>query len=105
MPLLSTIEQDAIERAGGEPMLDQVLSWSAINSGSRNLAGLGDIANVLANAFAALPGTIELIEAAPVEAVDGAGTVQAIEHGRHLCVSVRPEAPLQMLFTGLSGRS
>ena len=100
MPLLSTIEQDAIERAGGEPMLDQVLSWSAINSGSRNLAGLGDIANVLANAFAALPGTIELIEAAPVEAVDGAGTVQAIEHGRHLCVSVRPEAPLQMLFTG-----
>ncbi len=100
MPLLSTIEQDAIERAGGEPMLDQVLSWSAINSGSRNLAGLGDIANVLANGFAALPGTIELIEAAPVEAVDGAGTVQAIEHGRHLCVSVRPEAPLQMLFTG-----
>ena len=31
---LSTIEQAAVERAGAEPMLDQVLQWSAVNSGS-----------------------------------------------------------------------
>ena len=37
---LSSIERAAVERAGAEPMLDQVLAWAAINSGSRNLGGL-----------------------------------------------------------------
>ena len=40
MALLSSSERAVVERAGGEPMLDQVLAWAAINSGSRNLAGL-----------------------------------------------------------------
>src|SRR3990170_3420621 len=34
---LSGIERDAVERCAAEPMLDQVLAWSAVNSGSRNL--------------------------------------------------------------------
>src|SRR4029078_4153342 len=37
---------------------------------------------------------------APVEAVDHAGKVGSIEHGRHLRLKVRPDAPLQLLFTG-----
>ena len=51
---LSSTEREAIERASAEPMLDQVLAWSAVNSGSRNLAGLEQMANLLADAFAAL---------------------------------------------------
>jgi len=53
---LSSSEQAAVERASGEPMLDQVLAWTAINSGSRNLGGLERMADLLADAFAALPG-------------------------------------------------
>ena len=97
---LSTIEQAAVERAGAEPMLDQVLQWSAVNSGSRNLAGLERIAAILADAFSALPGEAKLVEAAPVDAVDSAGRPVAVEHGRNLHLTVRPDAPVQLMFTG-----
>ena len=97
---LSTIEQAAVERAGAEPMLDQVLQWCAVNSGSRNLDGNERIAAILADAFSALPGEAKLVEAAPVDAVDSAGRPVAIEHGSNLHLTVRPNAPVQLLFTG-----
>ena len=97
---LSTIERAAVERAGAEPMLDQVLQWSAVNSGSRNLAGIERIAAILADAFSALPGEAKLVEAAPVDAVDSAGRPVAVEHGRNLHLTVRPDAPVQLMFTG-----
>jgi glutamate carboxypeptidase len=97
---LSPVEQETISRAAAEPMLDQVLAWSAINSGSRNLAGLEAMAKLLADAFAALPGDLSFEVPAPVEAVDSAGRVVNLEHGKHLHLAVRPEAPLQLLLTG-----
>jgi glutamate carboxypeptidase len=97
---LSTIERAAVERAGAEPMLDQLLLWSAVNSGSRNLAGLERVAALLADAFSALSGEVQLVEAAAVDAVDSAGRPVAIEHGRNLHQTVRPDAPVQLLFTG-----
>lgn len=100
MGKLTSSEQAAVERASAEPMLDQVLAWSAVNSGSRNLAGLDRIAALLADAFAALPGEVSFEQPAEVEAVDEAGRASAIAHGRHLRVTVRPDAPVQLLFTG-----
>ncbi len=100
MGQLTTSERDAIERAGSAPMLDQTLAWAAVNSGSRNLAGLETMAGLLADSFAALPGALTLVDPAPVEAVDAAGRAIDIAHGRHLHLRVRPEAPLQLLFTG-----
>jgi glutamate carboxypeptidase len=98
-PLTAT-EQQAVERASAEPMLDQVLAWSAVNSGSRNLAGLEQMANLLCDAFAALPGALRMADPAAVEAVDGAGRTIALDHGRHLHLTVRPMAPVQLLLTG-----
>jgi len=97
---LSSIERTAIERASAEPMLDQVLAWVAVNSGSRNLGGLERMAELLADAFSALPGVLRLENPAPVESVDAAGKTVQIKHGRHLHLSVRPTAPVQLLFTG-----
>ena len=97
---LSTTEQETVERAAAEPMREQVLAWSALNSGSRNLDGLANMATTLADAFAALPGELGLENPAPVEAVDAQGRTVHIEHGRHLHLKVRPEAPVQLLFTG-----
>ena len=82
------------------PMLASVEAWSAINSGTRNLAGLAAQAEALAGAFATLPGLVELVEAAPVEAVAADGMVQALGHGRHLVLRVRPDAPRRLLLTG-----
>jgi glutamate carboxypeptidase len=97
---LSSIERAVVERASAEPMLDQVLAWAAVNSGSRNLAGLERMADVLTDAFSALPGVLRLDRPQPVESVDSAGRTVQVQHGRHLHLSVRPTAPVQLLFTG-----
>ncbi|MGE5562185.1 MAG: hydrolase [Bacillota bacterium] len=97
---LSSTERDAVERASAEPMLDQVLAWAAVNSGSRNLAGLERMADLLTDAFAALPGVLRLEQPEPVETVDAAGKSVKLKHGRHLRLTVRPTAPVQLLLTG-----
>ena len=97
---LSSTERSVVERAGSEDMLAQVEAWAKVNSGSRNLDGLATIAGMLADAFAALPGEVELLDAAPVEGIDPAGASYAIAHGRNLRLKVRPGAPVQLLFTG-----
>ncbi|WP_395001514.1 hydrolase [Sphingomonas sp.] len=100
MGQLSAIERAAVEAAGTAPMLAQVEAWAGINSGSRNLEGLGDVAALLSDAFAGLPGELLFREAAPVEAVDASGKAYPIEHGRNLHLVVRPRAPVQLLLTG-----
>jgi len=100
MGALSSTEQQVVERAQAEPMLDQVLAWSAVNSGSRNLSGLAAMAGLLGDAFAELPGELELLDPARVEAVDTSGETIELPHGRNLRLKVRPDAPVQLLFTG-----
>jgi glutamate carboxypeptidase len=100
MAELSSSERAVVERAGAENMLDQVLAWATINSGSRNLAGLERMADVLVDAFSALPGLLRLEDPAKVEAVDAAGRRVSLRHGRNLRLTVRPTAPVQLLLTG-----
>ncbi|KFL46382.1 glutamate carboxypeptidase [Sphingobium sp. ba1] len=100
MNSLSTIEAALLERAAAAPMLSQVQDWAAINSGSRHLDGLARMASALADSFAVLPGDVTLIDAAPVETMRADGQVEMIIHGQHLHLSVRPQAPVQILLTG-----
>jgi glutamate carboxypeptidase len=100
MGALSSTEQAAVEAASAEPMLAQVESWAAVNSGTGNLEGLEAMAGLLADAYSALPGELELEEAASVEAVDPDGSKRSICYGRNLHLTVRPEAPVQLLLTG-----
>ncbi len=81
-------------------MLARTERWCAINSGTRHIAGVTAMAGALADAFAALPGEVALVEPGPVESVAPDGKVSALPHGRHLRVTVRPEAPVQLLLTG-----
>jgi glutamate carboxypeptidase len=97
---LSSTEAEIVERAAAEPMLEQVLEWSAVNSGSRNLQGLERMAAVLANAFSTLPGDLSLETPASVEAVDSSGRTVELQHGKHLHLRVRADAPVQLLLTG-----
>jgi glutamate carboxypeptidase len=93
-------EWAAVERAADAPMLDQVTAWAAVNSGSRNLAGLATVAGLLADAFSALPGDIELRDPARVESMAADGALNPIDHGTNLHLAVRPAAPVQLLLTG-----
>ncbi|OBV12032.1 hydrolase [Erythrobacter dokdonensis] len=81
-------------------MLAQVRAWSAINTGTANLAGLAEQAAALAEAFAALPGAVELVDPAPVTAIAADGSPFDKPHGQHLVVRVRPEANRRILLTG-----
>lgn len=100
MATLTPSERRAIDHVDQAAMLAQVERWAAINSGSRNLDGLERMATDLASAFAMLPGTIDLVDPAPVDAVLPDGRVEPLAHGRHLLLRVRPDAPLRLLLTG-----
>ena len=102
MERLSNEERAVVEAASArhDEAFAQAQAWAAINSGSRNLAGLARVADEMQTAFSALPGTLRMVDPGPVSAVDTAGEEVAIEHGRHLHLTVRPDAPVQLLFTG-----
>jgi glutamate carboxypeptidase len=82
------------------PMLALTTRLAMINSGSRNLAGLAQVAGELAEAFGSLGGNITLQEAAPVTALDASGREVAQPHGQNLHIIRRPDAPVRVLLTG-----
>jgi glutamate carboxypeptidase len=104
VPLLSLSAAEAAGLAplqhGRAAMLAQVEAWAAINTGSRNLAGLEAMAAALLAAVAPLGGTATLVEAAAVQSVDAMGRSVALVHGRNLHVVKRPGAPVRVLLTG-----
>jgi glutamate carboxypeptidase len=100
MLTLTDSERQVLETIQQRSMLDQVQSWSAVNSGSSNLDGLATTAEMLADAFSVLPGEVALFHPEPVDRVLADGSIKTVAHGRHLLVTVRPDAPTQLLFTG-----
>jgi glutamate carboxypeptidase len=100
MKQLTDDERELLAPIDQPTMVAQTERWSAINSGTGNLAGLAKQADALADAFSALPGAIELREAAPVIALDRAGREIEQANGRHLVLRVRPGAERRLLLTG-----
>ncbi|MEJ6594408.1 hydrolase [Parasphingorhabdus sp.] len=90
--LLEQVQQDAL--------LERTKNWARINSGTTNLDGLRTVVGMLADAFSILPGDTNLVNPEPVEAVRADGTVDQVQRGQHLTVSVRPEAQVRILLTG-----
>ncbi|TPG55302.1 hydrolase [Sphingomonas glacialis] len=97
---MTEIDRAAVAHVATQPMVAQVEAWSVINSGTRNLAGLAAVAEQLAAAFGALPGDLALVTGDTAESVAADGTVTTLDHGKHLHLVVRPEAPVQLLLTG-----
>ncbi len=98
---LSLAEQAALRTIDGarDAMLALTVEWASVNSGSRNLSGLAEMATLLSTVFAPL-GTVTLRDPRPVTAVDAHGAVKPLEHGQNLHVVCRPDAPLKVLLTG-----
>jgi glutamate carboxypeptidase len=93
-PLLNRLDGE------GEALAARAEAWSAINSGSYELAGLEQMRAVLLQAVAALPGEVALAPLAPSRRVRGDGEIIDIEHGAAIRVRVRPEAPIRVALTG-----
>jgi glutamate carboxypeptidase len=90
---------DGLQSAGAA-LVDRAVGWCAINSGSRNLAGLAQQRSALAAAFSALPGRIEEAPLAPTVEIDAQGRETTLAHPPAIRIEVRPEAPVQVVLTG-----
>jgi len=73
--------------------------WCAINSGSRNPAGLDEMAAPLVSAMEAI-GPVERLPLADTQEVAADGTIRNVGTGDALRLRVRPEAPVQIVLTG-----
>jgi glutamate carboxypeptidase len=72
-------------------LLDKTLRWSAINSGSGNLAGLAHMAELIGADLDRLGGTVKLCTPAPHSYPDARGDLQPVAHGENL--HFRRDAP------------
>jgi len=84
----------------GDALLARTEAWSAVNSGSLELAGLARMRPLLMDALAALPGDVKEAPLAKSEVILPDGEVSEIEHGSSVRLRVRPNAPIQIALTG-----
>ncbi|MFN4135925.1 MAG: hydrolase [Novosphingobium sp.] len=100
MQQLSSTERGLIDTIDAAAMLAHVQRWCAVNTGTGNLPGLARQWDMLADAFAVLPGAIRKADPAPVRTIAPDGTGHETANGAHLVLSVRPDAPRRYLLTG-----
>ncbi|HEY9090320.1 hydrolase [Parasphingorhabdus sp.] len=93
-------EMTLLDKANDLPLLERTQLWAKVNSGTTNLDGLKLMARYLADAFSVLPGDIELVDPAPVDAVRPDGSLYQVPRGQHLLGIIRPDAPVRILLTG-----
>ncbi len=91
---------DALRAIDGDRLVERAVGWCAINSGSRNLAGLAEQQAALADALSAFGGALEVLELPPAEEVASDGRVREAPTTAALRLSVRPSAPVQVALTG-----
>lgn len=99
---LSREDEAARERlhARAAGMVAQTQSWSAINTGSWNIAGLNQLAPKLADAFSELDADVRLEPGDPFESVNAAGATETTQTAPVIRVSARPAAPVQVVMSG-----
>lgn len=83
-----------------DAMVDTLLGWSSINSGSRNRSGLDDMRAALNTKFSKLPGEVTFPELSESEYISAKGIKEAVNFAPALQLSVRPDAPIQLVLTG-----
>jgi glutamate carboxypeptidase len=83
-----------------EAMLNRVLGWAAINTGSWNNDGLKVLAPKIADALRETGAAVEIVTAPPIETINDKGKVDAFETGPILRATQRPDAPVQIILTG-----
>ncbi|MCF6220516.1 MAG: hydrolase [Robiginitomaculum sp.] len=81
-------------------MQDKVIAWSHINSGSNNSDGLQAMRAELIKAFSVLPGVVVEPDLTRGQYVDPDGIKRNITYEPAMLLTVRPDADIQIVFTG-----
>jgi glutamate carboxypeptidase len=83
-----------------ESMVQTLIAWSRINSGSYHIEGVRRMREALAQAFAVLGGEAEVLPVAPLETVSSKGEIEQIPLAEALRIRKRPDAPIQVFLCG-----
>lgn len=83
-----------------DAMLDRVVGWSKINTGSWNADGLNSLAPSIADALRETGASVDLLDTPPIEKIDDKGEVDAFQTAPVLRAVQRPDAPVQIVLTG-----
>jgi len=99
---LTLSENALVERVDNHAaeMLATVERWSTQNSGSYNRNGLSAMRSLLSERFSHLPGEMTEIRLPDGQHVNTNGEVQNITYEPALQITVRPDAPIQLVLTG-----
>ncbi|WP_404712356.1 hydrolase [Sphingomonas sp. MMS24-J13] len=98
--ILRDADRVIIEALDGHAMIARAIDWCAINSGSRNLAGLEEMAAPIEAALGDLPGAVERIPLPDTTEVATDGTIRTVANAPALRLRVRPDAPVRIALTG-----
>lgn len=90
---------DSLTREGGL-LIERTVAWCAINTGSRNLAGLAQQADLLTAELMRFPGPVERTILPDTLEIDASGAQRQQINGQALSLTVRPRAPVQVVLTG-----
>ena len=93
---------DHLEPLNGQrsAMQELLLKWCEVNSGSTNLDGLETMRQKIKEAFAQLPGEIEIVSSRPQESISAQGELEHRKVGDLIRVTHNPQAPLRVLLAG-----
>lgn len=99
---LSPAEQKVIDglRLRNSSMVETVQAWSRQNSGSSNREGLIAMRALLSDAFRALPAKQKDIALPQGQFISDKGQSESVKYEPSLLVTVRPQAPIQIVMTG-----
>lgn len=83
-----------------QKMIDRLVAWTTINSGSDNLSGLKMMLKTLESSFSSLEGTMERVTIPGRSVVSPCGGLISSPHGQALRIIKRPQAPFRILLGG-----
>ncbi len=90
----------AAVNASGDALVARAVAWCDIASGSRNLPGLEAQRAALAETLAPFPGDLETVALADSIEIGPNGEAGGRGHSAALRLTVRPDAPFQVVLTG-----
>jgi len=86
--------------ARGAAIVGRAVDWAGINSGSRNGAGLARMLDLLEAAAAPLSAEVTRVPTTGSTSVGDDGRVRTEAHADALKITLRPDAPVQVILTG-----
>ena len=81
-------------------LIGRAVDWANINSGSRNADGLDRVLTAIEQSVEALPCSVERVATAASSRIEDDGTEVPLSFAPALKLTLRPDAPIQIVLTG-----